>query len=216
MDTPKRKRLILDTNEKLKIIEFSTENPKISQQEITNHFCALWDIPVKRRTVGDIIANKTSITSDDIEGTSPRKRHRSAHHTDLESALFMWFTNARNNNIPVTDEILKTKANRWLCRFKSRHGISSHIISGESAGVDQTLITDVKGKAREIMGEYALNDSSSPSKSTDDERDEEDVESSPPPTHRQMKTFMIKAFKFFESSDLTEEDDINALTRLNK
>ena len=68
------------------------------------------------------------------------KRHRSAHHGDMEKALFLWFSQTRTDNIPVTDDILREKAkkigedlgitdfkfsNGWLCRFKARHGVST-------------------------------------------------------------------------------------------
>ncbi|XP_069101477.1 tigger transposable element-derived protein 4-like [Argopecten irradians] len=150
MNTPKRRRNNLDFDRKSKIVEFFNSNPKCTQQQIADHFTALWGTDVKRRTVGDILANKDKLVRDETEGTPPRKRHRSAHHVDMESALFVWFTNARAQNIPVSDDILKTKAKRfgdelsigdfqysngWLGRFKNRHGISSQVISGESAGI---------------------------------------------------------------------------------
>ena len=74
--------------------------------------------------------------------TAVKKRHRSAQYADMHSALFIWLTNARAQNIPISEEILKTKAiqfgeemginefsysNGWLTRFKSRHGISSFL-----------------------------------------------------------------------------------------
>jgi hypothetical protein len=31
-------------------------------------------------------------------------------------------------------------SNGWLQRFNARHGISSHVISGESAGVDRACV----------------------------------------------------------------------------
>jgi hypothetical protein len=60
-------------------------------------------------------------------------------HKDMESALYLWFTNARAQNIIITDDILREKAKRfgnelgitefgysngWFTRFKSRHSIS--------------------------------------------------------------------------------------------
>ncbi|XP_062572433.1 tigger transposable element-derived protein 6-like [Saccostrea cucullata] len=46
----------------------------------------------------------------------------------------------------------------WLTRFKERHGISSKIISGESAGIDVNLINDGRKKAIEVMKNYDLKD----------------------------------------------------------
>ena len=147
-------------------MQYSKLHPTSSQQELANHFTTLWNIDVKRRTVGDILLKSNQFENDDNENVPPRKRHRSAHYADMESALFIWFTNARAQNIPISEEILKTKArqfgeemgitefsysNGWLTRFKSRHGISSQIISGESAGVDPQLISDGRQKLKLLV-----------------------------------------------------------------
>ena len=175
-DTPKSKRVILDVKQKLEIIKYHECNPKRSQQEISNYFTELWKIDVKRRTVGDIIhtSGKKRTRDSELEvSSSPRKRIRMAHHENMEDALYMWFTNARAKNVPVTDDILKLKAkkfgddlgvndfkysNGWLNRFKTRHGISCHVISGESAGINPDLIFDGRVKAREAMSNYDLKD----------------------------------------------------------
>ena len=39
-----------------------------------------------------------------------RKRMRTAKHTDLEAALFLWFKQARNMNIPISGPLLQEKA----------------------------------------------------------------------------------------------------------
>lgn len=96
-------------------------------------------------TVGDIkFAHR--FENEDSENELSRKHHRSAHYADMESPIFTRFTNARAQNIPISEAKLKTKvrqfgeemgitefsySNGWLTRFKSRHGISSQIISGK-------------------------------------------------------------------------------------
>lgn len=92
-------------------MDYFTNHQKCTQQQIADYFTTLWDVPVKRRTVGDIIANKESYDADDDQGrVPPRKCHRSAMHEDMESALYLWFTNARTQNIIITDGILREKA----------------------------------------------------------------------------------------------------------
>ena len=91
----------------------------------------------------------------------------------MERALYLWFSNARANNIPVTDSILKEKAqkfsddlgvvdfiysNGWLQRFKNRHSIICHKISGESAGINPQLIRDGRQQAADIIKDYDLKD----------------------------------------------------------
>ncbi|XP_064421751.1 tigger transposable element-derived protein 4-like [Latimeria chalumnae] len=79
-----------------------------------------------------------------------RKRMRTAKHPDVEEALFLWFKNARAQDVPVSGPILQIKAeklatglghtdfkcsNGWLDRFKERHSITFHAICGEANSV---------------------------------------------------------------------------------
>jgi hypothetical protein len=82
---------------------------------------------------------------------------RTAQHTDVEDALFQWFKNVRDNNIPIFGPTLAAKADdlairlghtdftanhNWAERFKQRRGIVSRSINGESAAVDETVVED--------------------------------------------------------------------------
>ncbi|KAG0428291.1 hypothetical protein HPB47_024716 [Ixodes persulcatus] len=82
---------------------------------------------------------------------SARKRLRHAAYKDVEDALFKWFLDARTMNVPISGPLLLGKArdfafllnftefspgNRWLHRFKERHGIVYKSIVGEAASVD--------------------------------------------------------------------------------
>ena len=99
---------------------------------------------------GYYICSSNQFENYDSENVLPRKHHRSAHFADMESPLFTWFTKVRAQNIPISEEILKTKvrqfgeqmgitafsySNDWLTSFNLRHGISV-----ESANVDLQLI----------------------------------------------------------------------------
>ena len=76
----------------------------------------VWDIPVKRRTVGDIVCEEEKWVKMDNEmttfGTS-NKRPRNGKHEELEKALFLWFGEVRAKNLPLTEDIIKTKAKRF-------------------------------------------------------------------------------------------------------
>ena len=80
MSSLKRKRNLLDDKQKREIISYAKENPKLTQQQIADNFTIKWDLPIKRRTVGDIL-NKTEFYESDNEGSPSRKRHRSGHRT---------------------------------------------------------------------------------------------------------------------------------------
>ena len=58
MESRKRKRIVLEPSRKLEIVKYANEHPKASQQDVANYFSVLWDYPVNRRTVGDILARR--------------------------------------------------------------------------------------------------------------------------------------------------------------
>ena len=69
----KRKRTVLDHDKKCMIVQYAKDHPKLSQQELANHFTTLWNVDVKRRTVGQILSNSSQYENGD-EVMQPRKR----------------------------------------------------------------------------------------------------------------------------------------------
>jgi hypothetical protein len=77
---------------------------------------------------------------------------RKAEHPEMEDALYTWFLKQRSKHIPVSSEILRTKAryfyeeitgkkdflasSGWLDKFKLRHGIRHLKICGEKVSSD--------------------------------------------------------------------------------
>jgi hypothetical protein len=68
MSSLKRKRNLLDDKQKCEIISYAKENPKLTQQQIADNLTIKWDLPIKRRTVGDIL-NKKEFDESDNEGS---------------------------------------------------------------------------------------------------------------------------------------------------
>ncbi|UYV65779.1 hypothetical protein LAZ67_3005441 [Cordylochernes scorpioides] len=78
--------------------------------------------------------------------------------SDLEDALFNWFTQKRANNIIITDDLLREKAQKlgehldvpenfayssgWLQRFKGRFHISQRRLCGEGASISPAIIDE--------------------------------------------------------------------------
>ena len=170
----KRARKILTVLQKKEICIFSDQNPAKSQNEIAIHFSTVFECDVKRRTVGDIIADKKRwLSSDAINNLPAAKYARKAKHANLETVLFNWFAAIRSQNIPVTEVILTEKAKAigaqlgitefsyssgWLQKFKSRFGISNKVISGESAGINPVLINEGRLLAKQKITQYPLCD----------------------------------------------------------
>ena len=84
----KRKRNLLDDKQKREIISYAKENPKLTQQQIADNLTIKWDLPIKRRTVGDILNQKEFYKSDN-EVSPSRKRHRSRLNADMEQCLYL-------------------------------------------------------------------------------------------------------------------------------
>ena len=123
-------------------------------------------------TLSTILKNKEQIVESYEKSTiSPaRKRHRSSSHENVDVALYEWFKEKRNQNIPISGPILM--ANRgnslkklgdrdfspstgWLDRFKDRHGIVCRSISGKSAIVDTDICDDwLKNKLPNLVKNY--------------------------------------------------------------
>ena len=82
MSSLKRKRNLLDDKQKREIISYAKENPKLTQQ-IADNLTIKWDLPIKRRTVEDIL-NQKEFHESDNEGSPSRKRHRSGLNADKQ------------------------------------------------------------------------------------------------------------------------------------
>ena len=167
----KRKLFCLTSEQKKEICVYHTNNSTRSQQDIATLFSEKFGQPVSRRTVGDIIANKEKCMRRDVSNDS--KKIRSGQHSNLETVLQLWFATARSQNAVITDAVLREKAkqfgnelgitgfqysNGWLQRFKTRYGISSKVMYGESAGVDPGVIAKGKEQAQRVIKDFALSD----------------------------------------------------------
>jgi len=167
----KRKLFSLSCEQKREICVYHGNNLCKTQQEIADLFSTRFARTVSRRTVGDILANKTNWLN---RGSSlDVKRVRLGKNAELESALQFWFSSARSQNVVITDAVLREKAkqfgkdlavenfqysNGWLQRFKNRCGISSQVICGESAGVDVNIISRGREQAVAWIKDYAPKD----------------------------------------------------------
>ena len=112
--TGKRKRSAYTVAQKQELIQYQDKHPKASQQAIADHFTTVWGCNVGRRTVGDILQQRDKWLAVDVIAEPAAKRQKTAKHTDLEEALFLWFSDHRAKNGIVSDDILRTKAKKNL------------------------------------------------------------------------------------------------------
>ena len=147
-----RKRKAIDLYKRYQILQAVDKNDK-SKTEIAKAF----EIPPS--TLSTIIKQRETIMKayNSSDFGSSRKKMRTAQHTDVEDALFQWFKNVRDQNIPISGPTLAAKADDLVIRlgqtdvtanhncvdrFKQRRGIVSRSINGESAAVDETVVED--------------------------------------------------------------------------
>ena len=139
--TVKRKLEIIDRVENLP--------PGKKKKDVASEF------KIPPSTLSTILKNKDVLKSSSGIANSKKKCQREPTRVDVDTALFQWFTAARANNIPISGEILKAKAEElseeldpsmkwvcssgWLSRWKRRHSIHYRVLSGESASVDKDM-----------------------------------------------------------------------------
>ena len=167
----KRDRQCLTVKEKREICEYSKSFPSKSQQDVANFFAAKWGKPVKRRTIGDVIKQSDRWLNKSLDASMMRQV--GGKHSNMEQALFLWFSSARAKTIPLTEAILRTKAmffggkleivdfhysNGWMNRFKMRYGISCRKLCGESASVSQDLVSAGRTQAKGVLKDYQPRD----------------------------------------------------------
>ncbi|CAK8694045.1 unnamed protein product [Clavelina lepadiformis] len=193
----KRKRIEISTEKKQQICQYQRDHKKATQNEIRQHFNLKWGINVGRSTISDILKQKGKwLSSDDIKRKSlTRARH--CKEPELESAIFLWFTDVRSRNLPVTCDMLKEKAktfgeqlgvkdfaysNGWLNRFKKRHAIALQKVRGESAAADVVEVSNGGENLQQIIANYALqNVYNNPPTQRDSESESDHDETESPP-----------------------------------
>lgn len=165
MATLKRKALSLET--KVKILRAVDSGRK--KKDVAEGFkippSTFSTILTSRKKIEETIANST------LKGD--RKRDRPSHYPDVEEALFSWFKDVRARNLPVSGDLLQTKAislacllghhdfkgsSGWLQRFKNRHEIVCHTLSGEGSAVNLDSCEKWLENFRPLLQEYEERD----------------------------------------------------------
>lgn len=130
---------------KKEMIEMYSKMSNPSITDVADHF------KVSRSAVSKIIKHKERILSE-AEVNNNRKRKRGSKHTDIDEALFQWFSIIRQKDLSLSGDIFKAKAEKfaedlgisdfkategWLWRWKSRYQIKHVNTHGEKKDADQ-------------------------------------------------------------------------------
>ena len=111
----------------------------------------------------------------EYEANAPasRKRHRGTEFSDVNEAMYTWYTLARERNVPVSGPMLQEEAriiakqmghhqfkasNGWLESFKKHHNIKQFKVSGESADVSEETVEGWHERIKTLMVGYKAED----------------------------------------------------------
>jgi hypothetical protein len=131
--------------EKVRIIEYTINNPNKKQLEIASEF------GIKPSTLNSWLKNKETILAktqlESSETKLDKSRDRAVTYPDVDKAMLLWFKEMNGNpTVTLDGSTLREKANffsvefghsgeisaSWIERFKQRHGISRVSKHGES------------------------------------------------------------------------------------
>ncbi|KAL1232330.1 Tigger transposable element-derived protein [Trichinella spiralis] len=146
---------------------------KMSMREVASEY------GIALSTVSNIRKNEAQILSqlDGSSSKSRRRRMRKTVNAEVNELMFQFFVRCRAKLIPITGQLLQTKAidiarrmgindfhasNGWLESFTRRHNVKFRTISGEAAAVEPSVIDEpsanvhecTEGIADEIVEEF--------------------------------------------------------------
>ena len=106
LQLPKQKRKCLDISEKVKVLEFAKQNPNLGSRKLADHF------GIGKTQVQSIRKTKEAIMDVYASNETPNhaKRKRSSKYSDVNQAVWDWYTMCRNSNIPVSGSTLQEEA----------------------------------------------------------------------------------------------------------
>ncbi|CAG0925528.1 unnamed protein product, partial [Notodromas monacha] len=140
-------------------------------------------------------------------------RLRPAPFDDVEKAVFMWFTDLRSKNMPISGPLIQEKAKvlaaslghldftaswGWLIRFQERFGITARIICGETSAVKQSTIA----KCWQKSGIFESN--------SEADLAEEDIEGMHDQVNKDLWDSVVESLPEFPQNQLSFEDFVNA------
>ena len=158
----------LSLKSKVEVIEYAKRNPSQSSRKIAEVFnCG-------RTQIQGIFKKRDTILSE-YEANAPasRKRHRGTEFSDVNEAMYRWYSLARQRNVPVSGPMLQEEArviavqmghhqfkasNGWLESFKKRHNIRQFTISGEAADVSEETVEGWHERVQSFMVGYKAED----------------------------------------------------------
>jgi replication initiation and membrane attachment protein DnaB len=103
-----KKRVVLDLNAKVKVIEAS-EKDKLTVKQIAGKF------KIGKTQVYDILKSKSDIKRELLTGNGSMKRKlKETGNEDLNETVWDWFVSARAKSLAYLGECCNRKQKKWL------------------------------------------------------------------------------------------------------
>ncbi|XP_005999595.1 tigger transposable element-derived protein 4 [Latimeria chalumnae] len=162
-----RKLTDLSLKQKAEIIKLYEGPPKLSFSEVAKIFS------VNPSTISNIYKTRNTVLQQSSSNFD-RKRQRTGHAADVDEALLRWFRSAVGSNLPVSGEVLKAKAekfvadlniddfkatSRWLDHWKKQYDFVFKRAHGEKKDTDVPSATNwIKNELPAILQRYKPED----------------------------------------------------------
>lgn len=160
------KRNVLTLEDKVKVIRVHESG--VSERKLAAQFnCS-------KTQINNTVKNKDVLLKEYEEFKSCGvKRKRQEKFSELNEAVLQWFKCARSKHIPLSGTLIKEKAiqiaeavgerdfcasNGWLEKFCHRNNIVFKSICGESADIDEEVLTEWKSRLPLICAGYTDRD----------------------------------------------------------
>ena len=164
-----KSRNALNLQQRVELINYAKNNPNAGYRKVADKF------GIGRTQAQKILRTKQEILSQYETSMKPghQKRVRPAKYSDVNDALWEWYSLCRQSNIPVSDTMLQEEArliaekmeikgfsasNGWLQSFNKQHNLHKMNTAGEDGDVNEKVLESWNERAREITREYKPED----------------------------------------------------------
>ena len=141
----------------MKVLEFAKQSPNLDSRKLANHF------GIGKLQIQAVLKNKENAY---VSSETPNytKRKRSSKHSDVNQAVWDWYTMCRSSNILVSSSMLQEEvtltaekleisdsvaSNGLLEKFRQKYSICNKTVAGEGGDVSEEMMEagmSVQGK----------------------------------------------------------------------
>lgn len=167
----------LTKKQKKRICKYASTHKK-SQEELAEWTQSEFRLqfPPSQSTMSRLLGQASTLEAIVNKRELEKKRERSVKSPLLEEAIILWIKQREANKVPINQDIVKEVAKRlaakmqlapediplfsngWMSSFSRRHGLRRIRLHGESASVQEDVISDARPALAELVNQYAPRD----------------------------------------------------------